>query len=138
MIETRLVPETDEFNQPFFDYTALGELRIQRCASCDAWRMPPGPRCGTCGSPEAAWERMSGQAQVWSFAVPHPPLLPAYSEIAPYAVVVVALAEDATVRLCGMAQDDPASVHIGMEVEVVFGEAIDGIVVPQWRSTGAE
>ena len=44
---------------------------------------------------------MSGTGTVWSFVVPHPPLLPAYAELAPYNVVVVELDEDPTIRMVG-------------------------------------
>ena len=44
---------------------------------------------------------MSGRGTVWSFVVPHPPLLPAYQALAPYNVVVVTLEEDPTIRMVG-------------------------------------
>ena len=57
--------------------------------------------CPRCQSTELEWIPMSGRATVWSFVVPHPPLLPAFAELAPYNVVVVALDEDPNLRLVG-------------------------------------
>jgi len=34
----------------FWDGTARGELRIQRCGGCGALRYPPGPMCPACGA----------------------------------------------------------------------------------------
>ena len=86
---------------------------------------------------------MSGLGTVWSFAVPHPPLLPAYAEVAPYNVVVVTLDEDATLRLVGnvvatpngpLNEVDPHSISIGDRVRVVFADPVDGISMPRWVS----
>jgi hypothetical protein len=74
-------------------------------------------------------------------AVPHPPLLPAYGEVAPYNVVVVTLEEDATIRLVGnvvaaagadLDSVDPHRIAIGDPVEVVFSPVSDDIALPQW------
>lgn len=36
---------------------------------------------------------MSGHGRIWSYVLPHPPLLPEYAAQAPYNAVVVELAE---------------------------------------------
>ena len=41
----------------FWDGTAVGELRIQRCARCGALRHPPGPMCPACGEASTATPR---------------------------------------------------------------------------------
>jgi uncharacterized OB-fold protein len=141
-----LLPQPDEDSAPFFEYAARGELRIQACASCGRRRMPPRPLCTACGSFETRWDLMSGRSHVWSVVVVHPPLLPAYSEQAPYNVVVVSLDDDPSIRLVGnvvAAPDarldsiDPHTIEIGDAVEVVFSPPMadeDGtIVLPRWR-----
>jgi uncharacterized OB-fold protein len=90
---------------------------------------------------------MSGLGTVWSVAVPHPPLLPAYAEVAPYNVVVVELAEDPTLRLVGnvvatpngpLNEVDPHSIAIGDRVRVVFADPDppDGVSMPRWVRAG--
>ena len=44
---------------------------------------------------------MSGRGAIYSYAVPHPPLLPQFSDLAPYNVILVTLDEDPTIRLIG-------------------------------------
>ena len=94
MSEGFLLPAVDEDSAPFWEAAGRGELRVQTCAACGARRFPPRPMCPQCRSLEATWELMSGRGTVWSFVVPHPPLLPAYAAVAPYNVVVVSLDED--------------------------------------------
>jgi uncharacterized OB-fold protein len=135
-----LRPLIDDDGAPFFEYAAKGELRMQTCAACGEVRFPPRPMCPHCQSPDSEWKVMSGQGTVWSFAVPHPPLLPDYAELAPYPVVVVELAEDRRLRLVGnlvpdpatpIGAIDPAAIEIGMAVRVAF-TSIEGVAVACW------
>ncbi len=84
---------------------------------------------------------MSGRGTVWSYVVPHPPLLPAFNDVAPYNVIVVELAEDPTIRLVGnlvtssegaINEVDPTTIEIGQPVRVVFGAPTDDVVLPRW------
>jgi len=77
---------------------------------------------------------------VWSFAVAHPPLLPGFSELAPYTVAVVELDDDPRVRFAGGLAErvgdppgliDPASVQIGEPVAAAF-HRVDGVGYLQW------
>jgi uncharacterized OB-fold protein len=99
--------------------------------------------CPHCRSLELRWEAMSGRGTIWSFIVPHPPLLPAYQELAPYNVVVVALEEDPTIRFVGnlvtepdgaINEIDPATIAIGDAVLVVF-HRVEDVVLPLWIKT---
>ena len=130
-----ILPDVDDpVAGPFWAGCAAGELRVQACASCGRRRMPPRPMCPSCGSLDARWDVMAGTGTVYSFAVPHPPLLPAYEARLPYAVVVVTLDDDPTIRLVGdtAAGTDLAAVCIGGAVAVAFERAADDVVLPRW------
>ena len=136
-----LLPDLEsEDGAPFWAGTARGELLVQACDSCGRWRFPPRPMCPHCRSLVSRWEPTSGRGTVWSFVVPHPPLLPAYSELAPYNVIVVALDEDPTIRMVGnllasadgkINEIDPASIEVGEPVSVVF-QHVDDVYLPRW------
>jgi uncharacterized OB-fold protein len=131
--------EGDE-GSPFWQGCARGELLVQACASCGRRRMPPRPMCPYCRSTKRRWETTSGRGTIWSYVIAHPPLLPAYGELAPYNVVVVALDEDPTIRFVGNLVDspdaainsvDPTTITIGAPVQVVF-QAVDDVTLPRW------
>ncbi|MFJ5531709.1 Zn-ribbon domain-containing OB-fold protein [Streptomyces sp. NPDC093261] len=132
-----LSPVPDEDGAPFWEYAGRGELRVQACADCGELRFPPRPCCPHCRSFASEWRRMSGTGRIWSYVVPHPPLLPAYAAQAPYNVIVVELTEAPRIRLVGnlvTAPDAPLDsmppdrIRIGTKVQVVFGA--DGL--PRW------
>jgi uncharacterized OB-fold protein len=87
---------------------------------------------------------VSGRGRIWSFVVPHPPLLPGFTELAPYNVVMVEIDEDPTIRVTGNlvtgaggAPDeiDPATIVIGEPVRAVVHPAADAGLV-QWVRAG--
>jgi uncharacterized OB-fold protein len=142
MMETSwLLPDiTEPTSAPFWEGTARGELLVQTCASCGLRRMPPRPMCSRCRSIEVRWEATSGRGRVWSFIVPHPPLLPAFAEVAPYNAIIVELEEDPLIRFAGnlvigpdgeINEIDPATIQIGEPVSVVFHQ-IDDVFLPRW------
>jgi uncharacterized protein len=141
MITGAPLPAVSEDSAGFWEGTAAGELRIQRCTNCGRLRFPPRPMCPQCNSLAYEWTAMSGRGRIWSFVVPHPPLLPAFAELAPYNVVVVELDEDPTIRLVGNLLDspdgaindvDPSTIRIGEPVRVVFQPAGEDVVLPRW------
>lgn len=150
MITDPPLPALDECSAPFWEACRDGELRIQRCAGCGRLRMPPRPMCPWCRSLDNVWDEMSGTGTVWSFVVPHPPLLPAFAELAPYNVIVVQLDDDPgadapPIRLVGNLVEtadgpinaiDPATIRIGEPVRVVFPPALGDdegeVVLPRW------
>ncbi|MFC9956901.1 Zn-ribbon domain-containing OB-fold protein [Streptomyces nigra] len=132
-----LSPVTDADGAPFWEYAARGELRVQTCGACAEPRFPPRPCCPHCRSFASEWLLMSGHGRIWSYVVPHPPLLPDYAELAPYNVVVVALADAPRIRLVGNVVAGPGAalnsvppelIRIGARVRAVF----DGTGLPRW------
>ena len=136
-----LLPDVDDDDAaPFWQGAARGELLVQTCAACGRRRMPPRPMCPACRSLRHAWAPLSGRGTVWSFVVAHPPLLPAYQQLAPYNVVTVALEEDARLRLVGnlvaradgaINEIDPSTIRIGEAVRVVF-QQVEDVFLPRW------
>ncbi|MFE6172814.1 Zn-ribbon domain-containing OB-fold protein [Streptomyces sp. NPDC056464] len=132
-----LSPVPDPDGAPFWRYAAQGELRVQACGDCGEPRFPPRPCCPHCQSFAAEWRRMSGHGRIWSYVVPHPPLLPDYAAQAPYNVIVVELADSPRIRLVGnlvtgpnaaLDSFSPDRIRIGAKVQAVFG----GTGLPQW------
>jgi uncharacterized OB-fold protein len=143
--ESLMVPVQDEESAGFWEGTAAGELRIQACTNCGRLRFPPRVMCPHCQSIGREWQLVSGRGQIWSFVVPHPPLLPAYAALAPYNVITVSLEEDPSIRLVGnlvtgpdgaINEIDPSTIEIGQPLQVVFSPRPDSeeslVFMPMW------
>lgn len=132
---------------PFFEGCRAGELRVQRCRDTGRLIFPPRPVSPWGAHAEPEWTTLSGRGTIWSFAVPHPPLLPWFSDRTPYNVIVVAVDEDPRVRLVGnlladeggdLNELDSATIEIGARVRVVFDPINDEITLPRWVAVREE
>lgn len=114
----------------FWAGTASRELRLQKCESCGSLRHPPGPVCPACGSDHLGYVLAGGTGSVFSYVVHHHPPTPGRTP--PYVVALVELTEG--VRMLGeLLTDDPASVKVGMPLELVWQDGGDDLLLPAWR-----
>lgn len=84
------------------------------------------------------WRQVSGRASILSWAVPHPPVLPAFAPLLPFAVVLVELDEGP--RLIGQlltssgalaTPDDVSSLTFAAQVVLTWRDQ-DGQWLPGW------
>ena len=137
-----LLPPIDELTAPFWEGARRGELRVQRCPVSKRLLFPARERRPYAAGAVPEWTAVSGRGTIWSFAVPHPPLLPPFSELERYNVICVALDEDPRVRLIGnlitasggaIDEIEPERIQIGARVRVVFEPQNDEICLPRWE-----
>ena len=110
----------------FWEGTALGELRIQKCNACGLLRHPPGPMCPSCHTADRGYVLASGRGRVYSWLVHHAPQVP--GKKLPLRLALVELEEG--VRMVGEVREE---VAIGDAVEVVYQRIDDELTLPQWR-----
>ncbi|TDC93601.1 Zn-ribbon domain-containing OB-fold protein [Nonomuraea deserti] len=124
-------PET----QPFWDGTAAGELRIQRCQTCARHYFYPRPSCPHCGGDQVEWVRASGRATLYSYVINHRPA-PGFEDDAPYAIAVVELEEGVRMmsNIVGV-PSTPENLPLDMELRVVFEQRGD-VHVPLFEPAG--
>ncbi len=130
----RPVPETTLATDWFWTSGADGILRIQGCADCGKLTHPPVPVCPACGSRARTPTALSGRGTVAGCTVNHHRWIPGFEP--PYAIAVVALDEDPSVRLTSnVVGCDPTEVRIGQRVAVRF-EPLEDVWLPLFEPTG--
>jgi uncharacterized protein len=124
-------PET----RHFWEGTAAGELRLQRCSQCRHVYFPPRPFCPKCASREVSVFKASGRATLYSYVINHRPP-PGFT--APYAIAVVELAEGPRMmtNIVGCPQT-PEALQLDMPLEVVFEKETEEITLPFFKPAGA-
>jgi uncharacterized protein len=107
-----------------------GRLVTQRCQACGRLRHPPRPMCPHCHSLDFDVVEMSGDGEVYSYAVLHYPQNPAFEY--PVIAALVDLSEGIRV-LSNLVDVDPADITIGMPVTVDFRPTRDDGVLPVFK-----
>lgn len=142
MIQGIPLPATDDpLDSEFWAQARLGQLVVQCCEDCGEMRFPPRPMCPSCQSERIGWRKDDGEAVVWSFASPGPPLLPAFEALLPYVVVIGALRSNPAIRISGMAvvgnECEPDSlarlrIEIGQPICMRFRAMNEDCSLPIW------
>ncbi len=128
---TRARPLPTPETKHFWDGTAAGELRLQRCDDCSNVYFPPRPFCPSCASRHVSVFRGSGKATLYSYVIHHRPV-PGFTP--PYAIAVVTLEEGPRMmsNIVGCPQT-PEALELDMPLEVAFEMLDDKITLPLFR-----
>jgi uncharacterized protein len=132
------LPTPDPVTQPFWDSLKAHAIKLQHCAACDMFVYYPRAVCPTCLSTELVWMDVSGRGVIHAFTIPHRHPNPAFSERAPYVVVLVELQEGVRM-LSNLVDVEPVAeqVPIGAPVEIVYDDVNETITLPCFRLVGS-
>ena len=125
----RTLPEPTPETKHFWDGCREGELRLQRCSSCQKTYFPPRPFCPACGSRDVEIFGASGRGVLWSYVINQRPRPDMGAE--PYAIAVVKLDEGPMMmtNIVGCPQS-PDALQLDMPLEVSFARQSDQITLP--------
>jgi uncharacterized OB-fold protein len=135
---SRPAPMLGLFDQLYWRHVASGELRLQRCQCCAAFRYPPGPSCPDCLTTDHTWEALSGKGTLLAWTVFHRQYFPQFP--VPHLVAAIRTEEGPILigNLVGAAESE---LWHDMPVRAIFEDtkfdlaAIPDTVVPDggWR-----
>ncbi|MCX6401318.1 MAG: OB-fold domain-containing protein [Propionibacteriales bacterium] len=119
----------------FWEGTAAGELRIQKCNACGELRHPPGPACPTCGAFDRGHVVAAGEGTVFSYIVHRHPPVPGKE----LPIVIALIDVDEGVRMVGEVADvADDEIEIGMRLRVEFNRVDDDLTLPIWTRVPEE
>jgi uncharacterized OB-fold protein len=130
------LPQPNPVTQRFWSSCKDERFEFQSCAKCGHAQFPPRLTCTACHSAELDWRRSSGRGTVYSFTVVHRAPLDSFKADVPYVIAIVAL-EEGVRAMTNVRGTDPASISIGMPIEIFF-EPAEGCEypLPQARRRG--
>ena len=124
------VPRPTLETAPFWEATAEHRLVLPCCDACGFVIWYPRMFCPECGSMAVHWTEASGAGTVYSFTVTRKGQ-GAYRDAGPYVMAYVELAEGPRI-MTNIVGVDPAAVHIGQGVRVVFDDTGEGPALPRF------
>ena len=128
------LPVPDPGTQPFWDGLKAGQLRFQRCTSCNKAVFYPRVGCPHCGERKLEWETSSGRGTVHAFTIAHRGVPAAFKGSSPYVVAMVELEEGARMMTNLVdVEPTPEAVKIGMSVQIVFDAVTDDITLAKFK-----
>ncbi len=128
-----VVPVPTPETRHFWEGTAAGELRLQRCDDCSKAYFPPRPFCPACASRRVSVFKGSGRARLHSYVISHRNA-PGFT--APYAIALVELEEGP--RMMSNIIDcpqTPEALRLDMPLLATFRQVSDTIWLPQFKPT---
>ena len=93
MTYSKPIPVPTDESKPFWEATKRGQLLLQRCSECGAYRFPPTLLCTECTATGYQWQPVSGKGRIYSYVVFHQAYHPAFAADLPYAVACIELDE---------------------------------------------
>ncbi|MGL5839265.1 MAG: Zn-ribbon domain-containing OB-fold protein [Sphingorhabdus sp.] len=126
---TRLLPDLDSSNRPFWTGGADRRLLIDQCDDCSLYIHPPAPVCRRCSGRKIKSTAVSGRGHLFSYTVNHQRWMPDLE--VPYIVGLVELVEQTALRLTSNIVEYEL-LRIGMPLQVMF-EQQGTIWVPLFR-----
>jgi uncharacterized OB-fold protein len=126
------LPDVDDpLTAEFWEAARSGRLVLPSCAHCGYLQWPPERVCPECQHTERLWQEYPAEGTLWSYAVYHRALDPAFADRVPYVVGLVEL--DVDRKMYGLMIDDENSVRIGQRVRGVFEQVTDQVTFLRWQ-----
>jgi uncharacterized protein len=126
------LPDVDDpLTSEFWAATRHRQLLLPRCAHCAYLQWPPERVCPECQRTDRVWEEVAAEGTLWSYAVYHRALDPAFADLIPYVVGLVEL--DAGRKMYGLMKDGESAVRIGQRVRGVFEDVTDNVTFLRWQ-----
>lgn len=132
IVEGITLPSPNAISQPFWDGTAEGELRFQRCDRCEHPNFGPGVACRRCQSRNLTWEASAGVGELYSWTLVGRGPTPAWKR--PYVPIIVRLGEGYDM-VSALIDCDAEVCQPGLALSVRFHRATPEIVLPFFAPT---
>lgn len=130
------LPVIDALSRPYWDALKERRLTVQRCNSCGDCHFPPSPVCPKCLGEAQAWETVSGNATLLSWARFHRAYWPGYRDDLPYDVCVVKL-DEGPVVVSNFPKPLRDGWRCGMRLRAVFEDITDTVTLPRFEAADA-
>ncbi|MBA2175393.1 OB-fold domain-containing protein [Halobacillus locisalis] len=111
-------PTITPISEPFWEGIKAGEFRLQQCEQCERSIFYPRAHCPHCFHNSLTWKRASGKGKLKTWSVIHRAGHPAWQELTPYVVGVVALEEGPSLLTHVLIEEDEIAYNMNVELNI--------------------
>ncbi len=123
-------------NEGYWSSLRRHQISLQRCSDCGTIRYPVSPVCHQCFGERYRWRPLSGDGRLTSWVIVERATgNPAWSEVVPYAVGQVDLAEGPRL-ITNIINAEFDSLYQGMPVEIVYDDVTPEITLAKFQPAG--
>lgn len=126
------LPTVEDETRPYWEAAKQGRLLVMRCNACGNVFHYPRPFCPDCWSAEVEWFEVSGRGTVYTYSVVFRNDLAPFNEWGTYVPAVVEL-EEGPRLMTNIVDADPATLAVGVPVQVAFRDLTDEWAAPVFR-----
>jgi uncharacterized OB-fold protein len=128
-------PIISDVSRPWWDALARNEIAVQQCNACEHWIFYPRAFCPACGGRELIWQKVVGNAMLYSWSVARVPVDKAFAHLKEPVLAIVELEIGIRVptSLCDVPPED---IRIGMALTPVFDhDSYSDVTLLRYRPT---
>ena len=133
LVGDKPLPVPDRDSLPFWEGVRAGDLRVQRCQGCGAYRWPARAICNRCRSFDADWVALSGRGVVRSWVTTHQIFHRALADEVPYMNILVQLDEQEDLQMIGRFSTPDVAPRAGMKVRAVIRNVAPETALVFWE-----
>ena len=110
------------------------ELWLRHCKQCNKVYFYPRDVCPMCFQRDTEWIKASGKGTLYTYAIAHQLPRPNYKGPLPFVIAMVQL-EEGPIMPTNLVEvkPEPASIKVGMHVEVTFDDITEEISLPKFK-----
>lgn len=127
------LPDLDDvLTKPFWEAAREGRLVMPVCTTCGYLQWPPERVCPQCQNRGLDWQEVPAVGTLWSYAVYHRALDPAFADKVPYVVGLIEI-DGADRKMYGLMNNTEDEVEIGARVYGVFTPVTEDVTFVNWE-----
>ena len=137
------LPDIDwEPTSGFWAAASREALALPRCPECGRWDWYPTGTCARCEGVETAWQDLSGEAELFSWAVVERAFAKPFADRVPFVAALVLPKEAPSVRIpTNLVDCEGVELRVGLPLRVVFRplefDGVEGrVVAPLFAPVG--
>jgi len=127
-----ILPTPTPVTTAFWEAAKRHKLLLQKCNQCERYIYYPRRFCPECLSQDLEWVESSGEGTIYTYTIIYHSPIREFESLVPYILAIIELKEGVRI-MSNIVHCEPAEIHVGMMVQVIFEEVSKDISLPKFQ-----